>query len=313
MRFVSSAEVPAGGSLDPAGPVAARMADLWWWLLGVGTLVFAVFLFFLARSLFQRRRSGAPASPRRWIVAGGVIMPVVAVGLVLGLTLSAMRAIPNDIPPGAVTIEVVGHQWWWEVRYPDENVITANEVHVPAGRPIALLLTSADVIHSFWVPTLGGKIDLLPDRVNTMIIEADEVGLHRGSCAEFCGLQHAKMGLLVAAETDQDHENWLERQREPAASPTGDLEVAGAEVFIQSGCSDCHTVRGTDASGVNGPDLTHLAGRLTLAAGTVSNTSENLAEWVASPHDVKTGVLMPDIELSAIELEALVAYLEALE
>jgi cytochrome c oxidase subunit 2 len=240
-------------------------------------------------------------------------MPVVAVGLVLGLTLSAMRAIPNDIPPGAVTIEVVGHQWWWEVRYPDENVITANEVHVPAGRPIALLLTSADVIHSFWVPTLGGKIDLLPDRVNTMIIEADEVGLHRGSCAEFCGLQHAKMGLLVAAETDQDHENWLERQREPAASPTGDLEVAGAEVFIQSGCSDCHTVRGTDASGVNGPDLTHLAGRLTLAAGTVSNTSENLAEWVASPHDVKTGVLMPDIELSAIELEALVAYLEALE
>ncbi|MGH3650478.1 MAG: cytochrome c oxidase subunit II [Acidimicrobiia bacterium] len=312
MHYASSAEPSAGGSLDPAGPVAARMADLWWWLLALATLVFVVFLVALTRSLLQRRRPEAP-EPWRFIVGGGVVMPVIAVGVVLVLTLNAMRQIPSEIPPGAVAIEVVGHQWWWEVRYPEEDVVTANEIHVPAGRPIGLQLTSNDVIHSFWVPTLGGKIDLLPGRVNTMVLEADDVGLHRGSCAEFCGLQHAKMGLLVASESAEDYQAWLAVQREPASATSGSGQATGAAVFMEAGCPDCHTIRGTDANGSKGPDLTHLAGRLGLAAGTVSNTSENLLEWVGSPHDVKSGVLMPDPELSRPDLEALVAYLETLE
>lgn len=224
-----------------------------------------------------------------------------------------MRNVPTIAPREALAIEVVGHQWWWEVRYPEQGVTTANEIHIPVGRPIAFQLTSADVIHSFWVPPLGGKLDALPEDVTTLVLEAGEPGEYRGECAEFCGLQHAKMGLLVVAEPEARFASWVAGRQVAAVEPIEPAAVRGQEVFFRSGCASCHTIEGTAATAAGDPDLTHLASRDTLGAVAVSNTSEHLAEWVADPHSIKSGVEMPATELSDQELDALVAYLETLE
>jgi cytochrome c oxidase subunit 2 len=208
------------GSLDPQGPVARATADLWWLLLGLGVAVFAVFAVVLMVGLFrgQRGDQDEPARPRRtwfdrWIVVGGVVMPLVVLVVVFGATVNALRVVPSSAPAEALVVEVVGHQWWWEVRYPEEGIATVNELHIPVGRPIALQLTSADVIHSFWVPALAGKMDLLPDGVNTLVLQADEPGEHQSHCAEFCGLQHADMKLLVVAEQADQFSSWVADQQ----------------------------------------------------------------------------------------------------
>lgn len=212
----------SAGSLDPQGPVAEAMADLWWLMLGLGVAVFAVFAVLLAMALFRRPADEgepgreAPNLVRRWIVAGGVVMPLIVLIVVFGATLWALRAVPNTAPPGALVIEIVGHQYRWEVHYPQEGITTTNEVHLPVGRPVAFQLTSADVIHSFWVPPLGGKMDLLPDGVNTLVLQADEPGEHVSRCAEFCGLYHANMTLVVVAESPEQFAAWVAEQQQLA-------------------------------------------------------------------------------------------------
>ncbi len=209
-----------GGSLDPQGPVAEAMADLWWLMLGLGVGVFVVFAVLLVVGLFRRRptesESGRQTSNRfgRWIVVGGVVLPLIILIVVFGATIQALRVVPNAAPPEALVVEIVGHQWWWEVRYPEEGITATNELHIPVGRPVAFQLTSADVIHSFWVPALGGKMDLLPDGANTLVLQADEPGTHLSQCAEFCGLEHADMRLTVVAEPAERFGAWVaDRQR----------------------------------------------------------------------------------------------------
>ena len=200
-------------------------------------------------------------------MGGGVVLPVVVIGVMFAATLVAMRATPTTADADGLVVEVTGHQWWWEVRYPAQDVVTANEIHIPVGEPVTFRLTSADVIHSFWVPRLGGKRDLLPEDVNTLVLRADEPGRYSGDCAEFCGLQHALMGITVIAHDRAEFDAWATEQSRGAATPTGAAAVRGQEVFRGADCVRCHTFAGRWGEGdVAAPDLTHLADRLTLGA-----------------------------------------------
>jgi cytochrome c oxidase subunit 2 len=201
------------GILDPKGPSAEAIADVWWLMLGLGVAVFVLFAVLLAVGLFRRRRAEeARPSEKRWILAGGVVMPLVVLVIVFGATVAAMRALPEE-GPEALVIEVTGHQWYFEVSYPEEGVTAVGELHLPVGQPVSLHLTSADVIHSFWVPELGGKMDMLPDGVNVLQLQADEPGEWGTQCAEFCGLEHATMRVHVVAESSDDFTAWIESQR----------------------------------------------------------------------------------------------------
>jgi cytochrome c oxidase subunit 2 len=317
-------------ALDPEGPAADSAADLWWLMLALGVAVFVAFAVVLSVGLFRARPGDAPEAgpqpPDRfgpWLVGGGVTMPLIVIAIVFGATVNAMQGTPTTAPAGALVVEVVGHQWWWEVRYPAEGVTTANELHMPVGRPVALQLTSADVIHSFWVPALGGKLDLLPDKVNTLVLEADQPGRHLNRCAEFCGLQHTLMGMDVVAEPPEAFAAWVEGRQAPAAEPAAADARRGRDVFAgraaspgggprDAACASCHAVRGTPAAGTRGPDLTHVASRASLGAAAVPNTPEERARWVSDPHTIKRGVAMPAPDLSAEELRDVLAYLEGL-
>lgn len=315
--------VVLGSALDPAGPAARDIDDLWWFLFWLGLAVFALFAVLLALGLRRSHRAAADGddpsgdddphgrSVRAWLVGGGVILPVVVVAVVLVATILAMRATADEAPE-ALTVVVVGHQWWWEMAYPDHDVVTANELHIPAGEPVRLVLRSTDVIHSFWAPALGGKLDALPDGDNVLVLEADEPGTYDGACAEFCGLQHANMNLVVIAHDPADFDRWLSANAEPAVAPEDGLAEEGREVFLQEGCGSCHTVRGTPADGEAGPDLTHLGSRGSIAGGVLDVTADDLRRWLADPHAVKEGVAMPDPELTDDQLAAVVAYLEGL-
>ena len=211
---------PEDGVLDPQGPVSQAMANLWWLMLGLGVAVFVAVVVVLVLGLFRRRPAAEQETSQerpnrfgRWFVVGGVAVPLVILVIVFGATVQAMRSIPTTAPSDALVIEVVGHQFWWEVRYPDHGVTLTNELHLPVGRPVNLQLSSADVIHSFWVPALAGKIDMLPDYTNTLVLEADEPGVHRSRCAEFCGLEHTKMVLTVVAEPEDRFASWLAERR----------------------------------------------------------------------------------------------------
>jgi cytochrome c oxidase subunit 2 len=310
---------PSGGSLDPQGPVAETIANLWWVMLALGAAIFLLVVVLLGVGLFRERKSAESESEagerpfRSWLVGGGIVLPVVALVIVLVATIIAMRDVGTGAPSGALRVEIVGHQWWWEIRYPDEGITTANELHIPVGRPIALQVTSGDVIHSFWVPRLAGKIDLLPEETNTLVMEANEPGEHRSECAEFCGLQHAQMALIVVAEPADRFASWVSDQRRPAAEPADVTAELGAQLVVDGDCASCHAIRGTSADGNAGPDLTHFASRPTIGAGAVRNTSANLARWIENPHAIKDGVKMPAPELSDEQFDAVLAYLEMLE
>ena len=214
----SSMTPPSLGSLDPKGPYAEIIANLWWLMLALGTVVFVVFVVLLVAALrHEPAQDSGVADPhtgvRGWIVGGGIVMPTIVLAVVLGATVWAMRAWPSAAPPDAVVVEVVGHQWWYEVRYPEHGVTLRNEMHLPVGQRVELRLTSEDVIHSFWVPELGGKMDMLPDDTNVLVLEADEEGTYRARCAEFCGLHHTDMQLVVVAESGDRFRSWLEEQR----------------------------------------------------------------------------------------------------
>jgi cytochrome c oxidase subunit 2 len=211
-----------------------------------------------------------------------------------------------------MTIEAIGHQWYWEFRYPGTQAVTADEMHIPVGTRINLVATTADVIHSFWVPELNRKIDTIPGQRNRILLYANRPGIYRGQCAEYCGLQHAHMSMLVFAQPKAQFRAWLRRQSAPAANPKTALERRGRSVFLNGACSSCHAIRGTSAAGYVGPDLTHLASRTTLAGVTIPDTRAYLSRWVPDSQHFKPGNQMPDLRLTDTQLTALVAYLESL-
>jgi cytochrome c oxidase subunit II len=303
--------------LNPQGPAAARITSLWWFLLTAGSAVFLLVMGLLGVALFRRRRdSGSTNSMRydsRIVLYAGIVGPAVVLLVVFGVTVATLNALatPDILPRN--TIHVIGHQWWWEVRYPHQQVYTANEIHIPAGEPVRIVLSSDDVIHSFWVPELHGKLDLVPGQTNEFWIQADAPGIYFGACAEFCGVQHAKMQFIVVAQPLDEYVAWLDQQQQPAREPEDSLARRGQQVFLESACVNCHTVAGTHATGDLGPDLTHIASRRTLAAATVANNRGNLSGWIADPQHIKPGAFMPPSALTGPELQALLAYLATLE
>ena len=245
------------------------------------------------------------------------VLPVLIVFVLILVTSRTIADVQNKSAlPDSLKLTVVGHQWWWEVRYPELGIVTANEIHVPVSeaskpRQTFLRLESADVAHSFWVPQLAGKTDLIPNRVNRMWIEPTQVGTYLGNCAEYCGTQHARMLLRVIVHEPDDFARWVAAQHQPAVA---EAQVhAGRDVFFATSCVNCHTISGTTAQGKFGPDLTHLMSRDTLAAGTAPNTPDALRAWMRDPQTLKEGALMPNMQLSDTELDQIVAYLLTLK
>jgi cytochrome c oxidase subunit II len=306
-----------------AGPGAERIEELLLVMTVLGGLVFAVFCGALVYGLAHRRRPAmAPAPERerqatRAILLVGAVIPAVILVPLLLWTMRTLAALDPEARRPDLVVEVTGKQWWWEVRYrdsrPSRNFVTANEVHIPVGRRVELRLTSTDVIHSFWVPELQGKTDLIPGRENVTWIEASRPGVYRGRCAEYCGHQHANMGFLVIAQPVAEYEAWAARQRQPAAAPNDSLGRIGRQAFLVSACALCHAVRGTPAGGNAGPDLTHVAGRRTLAAALLPNTPGHLGGWITNPQALKPGSRMPRVPLSADAFRHIHQYIQTLK
>ena len=252
----------------------------------------------------------------RGVIAATALTIVILFGLLIA-SVATGRAIGSLNTPDALMIQVTGYQWWWNVEYlhsvPSQRVITANELHLPVGRPYAFRLKSGDVIHSFWVPNLHGKMDLVPGRENWTWVRVDRPGVFRGQCAEFCGLQHAHMALTVIAESSDDFERWLSGQRATAPPPSTPQQSRGLDIVERGPCALCHTIRGTQAGGRTAPDLTHFATRSTIAAGTAPNTRGYVAGWIADPQHLKPGAKMPPTGLNGDDLQAVLAYLETLK
>lgn len=314
--FFACSESPA--ATDPHSSQANTINDLWWTMLGMATAIFVLVMALLAVALLRKRRKEATPGQGdpRWgigvILGGGVVFPIVVLAVLMGLTVASIHSI-TDEPAPAADVRVIAHDWWWEFRY-GEDVVTANELHIPVGQPVRLSGETADVIHSFWVPQLAGKVDLIPGQNHDFTLQADQAGEYRGQCAEFCGMQHAHMALLVVAQDPADYDAWLAQQRQAATVPSVPRLQEGLQLFLNLSCVSCHAVEGTSASARVGPDLTHLASRSTFAAGTVPLTSENLADWIRDPATFKPGAKMPAFpSLDTSSLEALVAYLMSLQ
>lgn len=316
-------------ALDPKGPRAEAVARLHWTLTTIATVVYVIvigaLLFALWRSYTRRpvaeehayheNADQATAMKRGVIIGAAATTVILATFLVVSVsTGSTLAKVGGDKP---LRIDVVGHQWWWEVTYrdpiPQNEVKTANEIHIPIGRAVLIKMTSTDVIHSFWAPNLAGKKDLIPGHETITWLRADTAGIYRGQCAEFCGHQHAKMAFFVVAEPRLDFEHWLDQQRGEAKKPADSLQQAGERVFLSGPCAMCHTIAGTGAGGNIGPDLTHLASRRTIAAGTLPLTTGNLAGWILDPQTIKPGVKMPPTQIDPQSLQALLAYLGTLK
>jgi cytochrome c oxidase subunit 2 len=301
----------APSALDTHSPQAGHISGLWWLMLGLATFVYLVVGgMVVIPVLRRRRRDGSERRDQRFIVVGGLVAPAIILAIVGVYTVRTTNALVPG--PAAVQVHVAGERWWWRVTYPDLGVTTANEIHVPVGQSVDVTLTSDNVIHSFWVPQLAGKTDLIPGQTNHLSFTADRAGTYRGQCAEFCGLEHARMAFQVVVDEKAAFDQWVAGQRVAAATPTEALARQGEQIFVSSSCAGCHTVAGTPAAGTLGPDLSHVASRSTLAADTLPNTTAGMTQWLGSTQDVKPGALMPQIDLSADELHALVAYLETL-
>jgi len=318
---------PAQSALDPAGPQAAHIHSLWHLMLAMCALVFVLVVAaaWIAVLRHRDRAGGAPelgddpGRDRRLTRNVGLATAASAVGLLALVVASvatdrALAGLPHE---DALHVEITGHQWWWEVRYDDKDASkvfdTANEIHIPVGRTVALTLKADDVIHSFWVPNLHGKKDLIPGRTNTTMLRADAPGVYRGQCAEFCGYQHAWMGLLVVADPPDEYARWEDAQRATPPEPTDATIAEGRRVFESTTCAMCHAVQGTRANARRAPDLTHLASRRTLAAVALDNTPGNLAAWVQDPQRFKPGSNMPPVQLPPEQLGPLLAFLGSLK
>jgi cytochrome c oxidase subunit 2 len=300
--------------LDPAGPFAGPVTTVAWVLFVMATVVTLLVAAALTLALFGPRRWRERLGRERLVWIGGFGLPVVVLSglLIYGLSLTSRLA--EGPRPGETRIRVVGEMWWWRVAYLDgagrEAFQDANEVYIPVGRPVALELEAADVIHSFWVPRLSGKMDMIPGRRNVLRLQADAPGVYAGQCAEFCGGPHALMGFVVVALPPAEFEAWRAARSRPAAQATG----AGSAVFAKAGCGACHTIRGTAANGLAGPDLTHIGSRRTLGAGILPNNAGTLAGWIADSQAIKPGNRMPAYPvLTGAELRVVAEYLERLE
>jgi cytochrome c oxidase subunit 2 len=301
--------------LHPAGPDAAIISQFAWVMFGGATLIFLGVMAVLALSL---RRQGRPVRPRRWIIGAGVAFPVVVLTLLLVWSTWRAGQLTPQSSQQSLLISVTAKMWWWEVRYRDRasgrEIVTANEIHIPVGQPVYLGLTASDVIHSLWVPALGGKVDMMPGRVTGLTLRADKPGVYRGQCAEYCGAQHAKMALHVVALAPQEFDAWLARQAAPAVAPTSPVLERGRAAFIEQRCAACHTIRGVAGDSRLGPDLTHIGSRLHIAAGTLRNHHGTLAGWIADPQSIKPGARMPaSNDLDGETLRDLATYLAHLK
>ena len=319
---------PLHDALHPAGIQAAHIASLWWFTVVLCAVVFVAILAALFYALRHAPRADAgslpdmasmdrPEARTERVVVTGVVLSAIGLLALLGASVATDRALATMPLENAVHIEVVGNQWWWAMNYddPDPSRIfsTANEMHIPVGRPVIVSLKANDVIHSFWVPNLHGKKDLIPGRVNTIQLRADKAGVYRGQCAEFCGLQHAFMAFTVVAEDDAKFQQWADAQRKPAPEPTDAKAKRGHDLFMSGTCMMCHQIQGTTANARMAPDLTHIASRPTLAAGTLPNDPQSMAAWIRDPQKLKPGAQMPAHHVPDDELDALVAYLETLK
>jgi len=304
-------------ALHPAGPQATSISHLWWLMFWTCSAVYVIVIAALLVAIGRRRMDTPPSEGalRTSVVTATGITVVILFGLLFA-SVATGRAVASLGAAEALVIDVTGNQWWWDVTYenptPSLQVKTANELHIPVGRQIRIQLKSNDVIHSFWVPNLHGKMDLIPGRQNLLWLQADKPGVYRGQCAEYCGLQHANMALTVVAESPDDFERWIMAQRQPAPPPSTPEQQHGLQIVERGPCAMCHNVTGTAAGGRTAPDLTHVATRSTIAAGTAPNTPGYLAGWITDPQHMKPGAKMPSTGLSAEELQAVLAYLETL-
>lgn len=316
--FASAGCTGVQSGLDPAGAGAHRIAELFWWMAGGAVVVWAAVIW-LAVSAIRGRASRHTERQARWyIIGGGALFPTVILAGLLAYGLGLMPELLAPAPPGSLRIEVTGEQYWWRIRYHPPGggpaIELANEVRLPVGQPVAFELASPDVIHSFWIPALGGKMDMIPGRTTRLVLQPTRTGTFRGQCAEFCGTAHALMAFDVIVMEPDAFAAWLEEQRQPADTPTAPQAVAGRELFFAAGCAACHALDGTAAQGRIGPNLTHVGSRRSLAAGTLANDAAGLARWLAHTPAVKPGARMPHFAmLPAAERAALVAYLEALK
>ncbi|HWV23396.1 MAG TPA: cytochrome c oxidase subunit II [Thermomicrobiales bacterium] len=303
-------------ALDPKGPRSELIARFFWALLALAAVIFVIFVaLFLIGSAKHN-----PGDQRLHFANGtgvvsvfGIAIPGVILLVIFGATLWALNELATPASAAEESIEIVGHQWWWEIHYPDHDFTTANEIHIPLGKDVHVKLTSADVIHSFWIPSLSDKLDMIPGKTNEIMLKADTPGIYRGQCAEFCGAQHANMILRVFADNDDTYDAWIANQQADAGIPDSDLLERGQQVYFNNACMYCHTVAGTSSSGKIGPDLTHVASRDYIAAGMLENTQGNLAGWILNNQSLKPNNQMPNFVMSPEDLQALIAWLESLK
>jgi cytochrome c oxidase subunit 2 len=304
-------------ALDPAGPQANELATLFWWMVA-GTA--AIWGAMIALAIYAIRVKPNPAKNAKraklLIVLGGVVVPTVVLAGLLIYGLSLLPGMVAPAPEGSLKVSVAGEQWWWRVRYykDGEPVELANEIRIPVNEPVQLELVSSNVIHAFWIPSLGGKRDMIPGRKTHLALTASRTGRFRGSCAEYCGTSHALMSFAVEVMEKEAFNHWLEGQAAEAARPGSELAIRGRDSFLRNGCGACHTIRGTAAAGRIGPDLTHIGSRLTLGAGIMTNDIQSLRRWISNPDKIKPSVHMPAFGmLPAEDKEALATYLKGLE
>ena len=304
----------------PQSPQAQDIATIFLITLGVAAIILLIVVAgVLYTSLrFRQKKPGEEGElnygVRKLEITWTVIPALILVTLAIYTARTMATSDPN-IPTGSDAptpdIIVTGHQWWWEFQYPKLGITTAGELHLPAGTQMLIEVKSADVIHSFWVPQLGRKIDATPGYPTHLYLQADNVGTYQGECSEYCGTQHANMHFLVIAQTQSDYEAWIKQQQTVPAIPTSGEAAMGYQLFTELTCSTCHTIAGTSAQGTVAPDLTHIADRQILAAGAIPNSPAYLASWIADPQAIKPGALMPNLHLTTDQVNAIVAYLEA--
>ncbi len=312
-----SARAQVQSALNPKSEQARQIAEVSWVLFIGASVIFLLVIFLLILAMYGPSRIRGQLGRRSLIVGAGIAFPVAVLSALLVYALSAMSLMAITGSPPAARIEVTGEMWWWRVRYLDQDgqplFETANDIRIPAGVPVEFVLKSDNVIHSFWVPNLAGKLDMVPGHVNRLRMTAAEPGLFRGQCAEYCGAQHANMMFEVRALSPADFQAWLTSQRLPAKEPADAWLQPGRQITMQL-CAQCHTIRGTEAAGTIGPDLTHVGSRSSLAAGVLPNNVGTLAGWIAGSQHIKPGNQMPSFdELSAADLRAVARYMESLK
>lgn len=304
-------------TLAPAGPAAEIIANIFWWMLGGAIFIWIAFLLICLYAVVWRpeKRHNARQTSL-FIIGGGVLFPIVVLSVLIYFSLLPLPVLLRPAPEGSLQVEVTGYQWWWRVRYIENGKVTelANEIHLPLNKPVQFILKSEDVIHSFWIPSLGGKMDMIPGHVTRIALTGTKPGIFGGVCAEYCGASHALMMFKAKVSEQKVFDEWLAHQKQPATEPQTELGRQGREAFKSYGCLACHTVRGVGETGVIAPDLTHVGSRLSLGAGILPNNKEAFLKWLIDTHNVKPQVKMPTFDMIPEEdLKAISAWLEELK